>query len=86
MTSVSWGIPGKQQSKEGTSCENCSLKCFEGYYTNLLHTGDTKGADINVIFGCESKLLEASIWSEFRMASIVVVARLSSGSVCEMSA
>ena len=33
---------------------------FEGYYTNLLHTGDTKEADnpidnilINVIFGCE---------------------------------
>ena len=41
---------------------------LEGYYTNLLHTGDTKEADslidnimyqdilINVIFSCESEL------------------------------
>ena len=40
-------------------------KKFLGYYTNLLHTGDTKEADnpinntcqsflIDVIFGCES--------------------------------
>ena len=41
-------------------------KIFEGYYVNLLNTGDTKEADnpidiimyqyilINVIFGCES--------------------------------
>ena len=60
MTSVSWGI---HQSKDGRrSCENRSLTMFEGYYTNLLHTGDTKEADnlidnigilINVIFGCE---------------------------------
>ena len=69
MTSVSWGIPGKHQSKDGgRSCENRSSTIFEGYYTNLLNSGDTKEADnpidnvmcqdivINVIFGCESEL------------------------------
>ena len=45
-----------------------SLTFLEGYYTSLLHTGDTKEADnpvdniiykdilINVIFGCGSEL------------------------------
>ena len=65
MTSVSWEIPGKHQSRR--CCENCNCKNFEGY-ANLLHTGDTKEADnptdniicqdilINVIFCCESEL------------------------------
>ena len=66
MTSTSWGIQGKHQSKDGgRSCENRSRsKIFEGYYAPLLHTGDTNEADnpmcqdilINVIFGCESEL------------------------------
>ena len=46
MTSVYWRIRGKHQNKDGgRSSKNRSLTVFEGYYANLLHTGDTKEAD-----------------------------------------
>ena len=37
---------------------------------------------INVIFGCESKPLEASIWSELRMAYMFAHARPRAVAVC----
>ena len=53
------------KAKMADEIARISPTIFEGYYANLLHTGDTKEADdlidnimcqdilINVIFGCE---------------------------------
>ena len=46
MTSVSWGILGNIKAKMTDEVARIAIKnFFEGYYANLLHTGDTKEAD-----------------------------------------